>query len=123
MNETTDTVAVSIYDPMTGRIIGTPRLPPKGLETYINDNVTMIFETGDPLTQWVSGGELLDRPANPAILAGTLLNGLPQPCAIAINGTVYQCADDHADLSLPPGEYRITVSAWPYLDANFTLRV
>ena len=72
---------------------------------------------------YVLDGAIAARPANPTILTDTLLNGLPQPCTIAINGTVYHCADDHADLSLPPGEYRITVSAWPYLDANFTLRV
>lgn len=109
----------SRYD-LTGRILHFAEVPAAMLVIQDDD---IVYGKADPETDYVLDRTIVPRPANNTVLAGTLLNGLPQPCVITINGTVYQCVDDHANLSLPPGEYRITVSAWPCLDANFTLRV
>jgi hypothetical protein len=114
---------VTLYEPATGRIRMTAFLSDVSHAALTQQEEPRIEGHFEAATHYVVDGAAIPRPANNTLLSGTLLNGLPQPCAIAINGTVYQCADDHADLSLPPGEYRITVSAWPYIDANFTLRV
>ena len=70
---------------------------------------------------YVLAGEVLDRPACPAIYeAGALIN-LPVPCTIDINGTRYECADDSAELDLAAGAHTITIIAWPYLDGVFNV--
>jgi len=44
------------------------------------------------------------------------------PCTIAINGTEYHCDSSTADLELfHPGVYKVKVTAWPYLDREFTI--
>jgi hypothetical protein len=76
----------------------------------------------DPSTDYVSGGAIVPRPANPATLVGFHLANLPQPCTISIDGTAYPCTDATCDLTFPhPGTYTVTVTTWPTLNAVFTV--
>lgn len=76
---------------------------------------------GRPETHYVSDGVLMERPTQETTLDGSTLTNLPTPCQIVINDETYDCEDGHADLEFDlPGTYRITVKAWPYLDAEFT---
>lgn len=75
---------------------------------------------GDTLTHYVREGQVIDRPANPAQLAGATLTSLPNPCSVWINGVEYACHDDTADLAFDQvGKYQIKVVAFPFLDAEF----
>lgn len=74
--------------------------------------------TGD----WVTAGAIAARPANPAVLNGTVLTALPNPSTVTINGVAYTVTDGELDMTFPnAGTYAITVSSpFPYLDAAFT---
>lgn len=73
-------------------------------------------------TDYITGGAIAPRPANPAILNGTVLTGLPNPSTVTINGTPYTVTDGELDMTFPnAGTYAINVSSpFPYLDAAFT---
>ncbi|MBB3010624.1 hypothetical protein [Cupriavidus alkaliphilus] len=74
------------------------------------------------LTDYVKDGEVTPRPASPVALAGQTLTNVPVPAVVVIDGTRYDCTEDHVELDLPYQKtYAITVEAFPYLDANFTL--
>lgn len=111
---------ITQYDPATGRATMWASVPVAMIHIQ-QDNI--VVGRVDPATEYVLDRTIVARPACPAVLTGATLSALPAPCVLAINDAVYQCDDDHAELSLPPGEYRIKVSAWPYLDADFILRV
>ena len=70
---------------------------------------------------YVLAGEVLDRPACPAIFDDGALINLPVPCVIDINGTKYDCDEDSAELDLGAGSHKITVIAFPYLDGVFNV--
>lgn len=91
----------------------------------IGKNLTWLQTDSEPSSssQYVANGQIATRPASIATLTGTTLSTLPQPCDIRINEVTYHCEDGQANLTLPPGEHKVTVSAWPYLDTNFTVRV
>lgn len=115
------------FDPLTGRIknfvvASSAFIPPEEVgppEWIITDEIP------HPPTQYVVDGAIVPRPANPArfVASTRTLKDLPIPCRILVNSTTYECSDATAELDLGPGEYRITVIAWPYLDDNFTIRV
>jgi hypothetical protein len=92
-------------------------LPLQGEQIVIADDV-------HPERHYVVDGQLTLRPANPARIHGTELNGLPRPCDIVINGRAYACADGHAQLEFTyPGTYRVVVRAFPFVDATFEVTV
>ncbi|TEA79844.1 hypothetical protein [Allopusillimonas ginsengisoli] len=69
---------------------------------------------------WVAGQALPRPPMLGARLQDNQLVGLPFNTTITINNTAYECDDDHAELEFEhPGHYRIVVTKWPYLDAEF----
>ena len=77
----------------------------------------------DGALEYVSAGNKQPRPANPATLAGYELHNLPVPCKIKINQREYACSDASAALEFTySGLYRITVQAFPFLDANFEVQ-
>ncbi|RQS39781.1 hypothetical protein DIE01_16350 [Burkholderia sp. Bp8990] len=82
---------------------------------------SIVLGTGLPEAYWVSNGALTARPANPAVLNGTILTGLPNPSTVTINGTPYTVTDGELDMTFPnAGTYAITVSSpFPYLEASF----
>jgi hypothetical protein len=76
---------------------------------------------GDRSIHYVKDGVITDRPEQKTTLEGSTLKNLPVPCQIHINGEVYECDEDHAELEIDlPGTYQISVTAWPYLDVEFT---
>lgn len=76
---------------------------------------------GETATHYVVGEEVVDRPTNPAQLAGGTLTCLPTPCSVWINGVEYPCDEDYADLGFDQvGRYQIKVVAFPFLDVEFT---
>lgn len=103
----------------SGRVLFNADVPESMIE--LQGGMIYIGEI-DGSTQYVLNGVKTQRPANPARRQGACLVNLPAPCTIQINGTPYACADTTAALSFTyPGEYRVTVSAFPYLDAQFDL--
>lgn len=80
-------------------------------------------ESPSSMQFYVVDAVLTPRPANPATLTGNVLNNLPVPCIIYINSKAYVCDESVATLRLDPGEYRVAVTAWPYQDAHFTVRI
>lgn len=78
----------------------------------------------DGATQYIVAGGKHPRPANPARLMGQNLHDLPVPCVIKINKKEYPCNEASAQLNFTyPGLYRVTVQAFPCLDASFEVQV
>ncbi|NSX14947.1 hypothetical protein HTY52_12765 [Cupriavidus taiwanensis] len=76
----------------------------------------------DIMVDYVKDGEVTPRPAMPVTLTGQTLSNVPVPAVVVIDGTRYDCTEDHVELDLPYQKtYAITVEAFPYLDAKFTL--
>jgi hypothetical protein len=105
-----------------GRIIRTGYCP-DGMETIqAKAGERMLPDRADLHAHYVAAGVVTDRPANPATLIGTTLLNLPNPCTVTINGRDYQCDDVTADLGFTHvGSYAVKVSAFPFLDAHFTV--
>jgi hypothetical protein len=69
-------------------------------------------------------GRLKQRELPPVTLEGMLLNNLPRPCQIVIDGQAYDWNDLQLTLDLPySGNYMVTVRRWPYLDLSFKVIV
>lgn len=112
---------ISFYDAATGRLDGWIDAPRDilDLNKVGRSWVDGRFEGG---THYVRDGAAILRPANPAVLTGLQLSGLPVPCTIRINGTAYPCSEAVADLQFDqPGTYAVRVEAWPYLDKEFNV--
>lgn len=105
-----------------GKILRWGHCPEEDVQLQAQGDEQTVLGEGNPATHYVANGKIATRPASSATLTGATLTNLP-PCDIRLNGQTYRCEDGQANLSLPPGEYRVTVSAWPCLDANFTVRV
>lgn len=81
----------------------------------------LLEGSGDPALQYVKDDKIVLRPTQQTTLEGQTLKNLPVPCQIKINNETYDCNDDIAELEFDmPITHRITVSSWPYLDAEFT---
>jgi hypothetical protein len=82
---------------------------------------SLVIGKGHWDTDYVSGGVIVPRPANPGALDGMTLKNLPAPCTITLEGVDYACTDDTCELSFShAGTFSIKVTpAWPMLDATF----
>lgn len=72
---------------------------------------------------YVSNGAVESRPSQQTQLAASKLIGLPVPCTIRINQTIYEC--DEPDCSLffaYPGDYTITIQAFPFQDWSVEMK-
>lgn len=104
-----------------GRIVVTASIPESGFNHLYKDSKDIARGVGVTAEHYVKDGQIIDRPTQATTLDGPTLNNLPIPCQIQINGQTYACQDDHAELGFDlPGVYTITVTAWPFLDAEFT---
>jgi hypothetical protein len=102
-----------------GRILATGSMPTSMLALQDGN---IYVGTADSDSQYIVNGTVMTRPANPATLSGTTLSNLPVPCVIRINASEYPCTDSTATLNLTlAGTYAVTVTAFPYLDAIFTV--
>lgn len=71
---------------------------------------------------YVSSGEVVPRPENPAVLSIQTLNNVPVPAQVIINGVSYETTESVVELEFTqPGTYVVKVVAWPYLDKEFTI--
>lgn len=109
----------TVYD-SAGRILRSGKCQEDCLEAQARAGEFVLEAESDDLTDWVTGGQITQRPANPATLDRSMLTNLPTPCVIKINNDSYDCADSTAQLDFTyPGKYKIRVTAFPYLDAAF----
>jgi len=105
------------YDPAMGRISYIGSVPISMLSLQ-GENV--IVGEADMLLDYVEGGAIARRPANPAVLDGMTLRALPRPCVVTVEGIAHECTDRTAELSFShPGTFAVTVTAFPVLDATF----
>jgi hypothetical protein len=103
----------------TGRILATGSMPAAMLALQDGN---IYVGTADTDRHYVANGVAHPRPPNPAALTGATLSNLPVPCVIRINASEYPCADGTATLNLTlAGIYTVTVIAFPFLDAVFTI--
>lgn len=106
------------YDDV-GRILATGSMPAAMLSLQDGN---IFVGSADADRHYIANGVVRPRPANPATLAGATLSNLPAPCVIRINASEYTCADSTATLNLTlAGTYAVTVIAFPFLDAVFTI--
>ena len=73
-------------------------------------------------TDYISNGELVARPPQDAVLNGLVLSSLPDPCDVVIEGATYPVTGGTVTLEFGlPGDYTVTVIAFPFLDTDFTV--
>jgi hypothetical protein len=102
-----------------GRILATGSMPAAML-TLQDGNI--FVGTADADRHYITNGVAHPRPANPVTLTGTTLSNLPVPCVVRINASEYSCTDGTATLNLTlAGTYTVTIVAFPFLDAVFTI--
>jgi hypothetical protein len=71
---------------------------------------------------YVLNGEVIPRPDNPTTVSGQLLENVPVPATVIINGTSYEANEPEVELGFSqPGTYVIQVVAWPHLDKEFSI--
>lgn len=74
--------------------------------------------------EYVQGGQIVNRPANPTAISGTTLSNVPVPAVVWINSSFYPTNDSTVELSIAnPGTYLVSVVAFPYVDASFEVTV
>lgn len=105
----------------TGKIVTRGHVPAFMVDVQTKpDGGSIVLGDGDPDADWVSNGQIIPRPVNPAVLTGMNLTNLPVPCTISIDGTTHACTDNHCELEFTqPTTHTVVVSAWPMLDATF----
>lgn len=112
------------FDEVTGQIVSYGSTNKSSFDNDPNpvmyvDSLDLDFEN-----LYVLNGVLTERPMNTAKLINQTLVDLPTPCEIKINGTIYQCTDTNAMLNFNlPNTYKIQVSSFPCLDANFEITI
>ena len=124
----------AIYEKDTGRILRHVWGSSLVIASPINDAETEDSVEGIPRLEYdyVIDNIITPRPAQqttlsnaPVIANGidsTAIQQLPIPCTVSMNGEVYEVTDGLLELSFDtPGEYQVTVTAFPYLDKTFTI--
>ena len=113
---------VSLHD-STGRIHTLLSGDAVGIQNTL-DNIPDGWVEGswDTHTKYVSDGEVLDRPLNPATLSGLTLSNVPVPATLQIGNQFYECDEPTVELEFNlPGTYVVKLFSWPYLDKEFTV--
>lgn len=133
---------MSVFGPFKGAIVSPAakfvRYRPDGsidgngfmAENFVLDeiaagNLTLVAE-GEIGSHYVDVATKSVHPRlpGPAVLTGTTLTNLPDPCRLLIDAASYEVTGGVAELSFPqPGTYRITVASVPYLDQIFTVTI
>lgn len=94
------------------------------LPVYASGVEVPLDWVGSTDTYYVSNGECLIRPINPATIEGYTLSNLPTPCVISIDNVSYDCNESTAEMSFDhAGVYKVKVTSFPHLDAEFELTV
>ena len=106
------------YDVSTGRILAVGRVPAEFLDLQ---DPPFVLGKADIDMDYVHGGAITRRPKLKLQFSGGVLKGVPAGAVITVDGEKYHA--DGSDLEMnfsAPGVYKIHVSLWPYLDAEFT---
>ncbi|BAI75206.1 hypothetical protein AZL_b05430 (plasmid) [Azospirillum sp. B510] len=119
----------ALYDPASGRIATVVSLPNRHTEEAMRRLAAAHEQKAIPCSpdtsstlHWVEDGLIAERPAAPRNL-----DALPCPCRVEVYShalettETYEVTDGcfrYADL---PGTYTITVRAFPWKDAEFTV--
>jgi hypothetical protein len=70
----------------------------------------------------VVNSRVVDRPANPAILAGLQLQNVPLPSTLRFDGQDYPISEATVDLAFDAaGSHVLQLLSFPYLDATFAV--
>lgn len=119
----------ALYDPSSGRIATVVSLPDSHAEEAMQRLATAQGQMAIPCPpdtsstlHWVDGGLIAERPAAPHSL-----DALPSPCHVEVYshalGSIenYEVTDGSFRYVDLPGTYTITVRAFPWKDAEFTV--
>src|SRR6266571_3682962 len=112
-----------VFADADGRIYQTGSMPRRMLEQqkHMPAGHRVVEGEGSAQADYVLGGAITPRPANPTTRSGTKLLNVPNPSSVTIDGeNPHQVTDGEVDLEFTqPGTYTVTVSSWPALDATF----
>lgn len=106
----------------TGKVIAKCDIS-EATRAFMVQSGRLLIESGaDPSTVYVKDGAVEQRPECPAALNGMTINAVPVPAKILIGTTLYDCDEDHVDLSFDEsGTHLVRVISWPYLDKEFSV--
>lgn len=112
-----------LYDITTGKIASIMEAPTEVIEATASVTGKEIFVgEGNHMTQYVVGGEVVDRPTNPARVEGLAIVDLPVPSTVILSDVEYEVTDGTAEFEFNlPGTYSVTVKSWPYLDQELQI--
>jgi hypothetical protein len=113
------TVNYVVHDAI-GKILRYGQCPENMVEIQAFEGQTALVGSGNDFTDYVSDGEILPRPTNPATLDGYVLSNVPIPSTLEINGTVFDVTESTVTLDFPnAGVYKLKLTCFPYFDATF----
>jgi hypothetical protein len=116
-------VIYSEYDE-TGRILGVADVDLQAYEKMQPFLKPHVMGHGNPNTQYVLEGVIVDRPIQQTTLTNQTLYNVPDPSIITINDSSYTCNDTTCELDFPyPGTYLVKVVAFPYKDFETVITV
>ena len=109
-----------------GKILQLNQCPDEmyAMQTAAAGQFHLIDGTSDIANNYVSNNGVLPRLKSTATITGNTITNMINPSTVSINGKFYTINDTTVTLTFPKaGAYNIVVSAWPYLDATFTVTV
>jgi hypothetical protein len=113
---------ISYYLP-NGAITGILKADPKSME--LNKQVATdpyIDGEWDCQVYYVTNNQATLRPENPTTVSGQILENVPVPATVIVNGTSYETSESRVELGFSqPGTYAVKVVAWPHLDKEFSV--
>lgn len=114
-------INVYIYDELTGEILRSFfSTDPEAVALNLQDGEQAIEEVSSFANPYVLRGELTERPQNPAVLSGTVIENIPAGATVSFGEQSFVVDDGTADLEFPfAGTYSVTVSCFPYLSKTF----
>lgn len=111
-------VEFSHYDELSGRIRSVGRVPQDFLEYQ---DKPFVVGAADLERDYVKAGVVTRRPSLKLSLVGAVLKGVPAGATVVIDVAEYTADGSDIELNFSvPGEYRIRVLFWPYLDGEVT---
>lgn len=84
----------------------------------------LTCEVGTVITRsnYVSNGEVKERPTLPTTLSGLTLNDVPLGASVLIEGQSYTATSETIELEFSlPGIYTVTIEKWPYITKELTV--
>lgn len=106
---------LTVYDPVTGEILETHSSP--GSIHLVNQEAKSFVEKEADMTrQYVSMGEVVNRPILNATLNGNILSGVPEGASVIIDDMEYEADGSDIELSFSiEAAHKIEIKIWPYM--------